>query len=163
MVRKVRIPKLSANIVEVAVTAWLKNENDSIRKGEPLVELTTDKAVIEFESPCSGVVRSILAKTKSTLPVGYVIALVGGKTDPLPDVSAENEQVVAQQHQSAQTRRRTRGVTQAQAGRRRVRATPAARRLARELGVELTELQDMASGETISEQMVRDHVAKQGS
>jgi len=52
--------------------------------------MTTDKACFDIEAPRAGVVRRILADAKSTLPVGYIIALIGDPDDPLPDVSAAN-------------------------------------------------------------------------
>jgi len=70
VVENVRIPQVSANIDEVAVTAWLRREGDRVRKGEALVELTTDKACIEHPAPRTGVLRRILAPEKSLLPVG---------------------------------------------------------------------------------------------
>ena len=67
MITKVVVPKLSANVQEVTITGWFRKEGDRIRKGDPLVEMTTDKACFEIESARSGVVRRILASEKSTL------------------------------------------------------------------------------------------------
>ena len=54
---------------------WLKREGERVEAGEPLVEIITDKAKFDYESPASGILRKIVATEKSTVPVGYVIAL----------------------------------------------------------------------------------------
>lgn len=91
---RVKIPVVDANVDAVTITQWLKTEGDTVRKGEPLVELTTEKACFELESPAAGVVRRILVPRQSVVPVGYVIALVGRPEDPLPDVSAHNARLM---------------------------------------------------------------------
>ncbi|MGQ9661275.1 MAG: biotin/lipoyl-containing protein [Kiritimatiellia bacterium] len=95
MITRVRVPTISTNVTEVTLTAWFKEEGEAVRKGEPLAEITTDKATVELECPRSGILRQKLAKTKSILPVGYIIALIGNNSDRLPDVSRENEQLLA--------------------------------------------------------------------
>jgi len=156
VITKVKIPKVSANVEEETITAWLKREGDPVRKGDPIVEITTDKASFELESPRRGVLRRILAKEKSVLPVGYVIALVGQQSDPLPDVTDTNRALL-------EARRRTVGRRRRRPGKHRltkrvsVRATPAARRLARELGIDLTRLKEEAKADVVTEDIVRRH------
>ena len=106
MIRKVRVPKLSANVDEVTLTAWLRKEGDTVRKGDDIVELTTDKAAFEIESPCSGILRKTLAPKKSVLPIGYVFALVGAKDDPLPDVEPANRKLMEEFRRAAGARAR---------------------------------------------------------
>jgi pyruvate/2-oxoglutarate dehydrogenase complex dihydrolipoamide acyltransferase (E2) component len=168
MPAKVKVPKLTENTDEVTITAWLKKEGDTIGKGEKLVEMTTDKAVFEVESPCSGVVRKILAKVKSVLPTGYVVALVGTAAEPLPDVSASNEKLLAHRSGSAPAAKPRvppgapaappPAAASVPAGAA-VRATPAARRLAREKGIDLAKLRDDIKVEVITEDMVRQSLA----
>jgi pyruvate dehydrogenase E2 component (dihydrolipoamide acetyltransferase) len=155
MITRVRIPKLSANIQEAMVTDWYKREGDAVRKGEPIAEMTTEKAAFEFESPRNGILRKILARRKSTLPVGYIVALVGPADDPVPDVSDENEKLLARHRRDAGSAPAPKRA--ARAPRRRVRATPAARRLARELKVDLALLKTTAGTDAITEAMVREH------
>ena len=92
MIRKVKIPKVDANMEEATIGRWLKAEGDVVKSKEPLVELITDKAAFELESPASGVLRKILAREKSVLPAQYVIALIGDGA--LPDVSEYNRRLV---------------------------------------------------------------------
>ncbi len=151
--RRVVLPKVDANIEEITVTRWLKKEGEPVRKGEPIVELTTEKASFEFESPASGVLRKILAREKSVLPVGYILALIGPPTEPIPDVSGHNRRLLARYR--AFTAQPTPTVPPTQTVGPRLRATPAARRLAREWGIAR---ENAAAGEKvkrISEDTVR--------
>lgn len=152
-----RIPQLSANVEEAAVTGWLKQAGEPVRQGEPVVELTTEKACFECDAPAGGVLRQRLAEEKSVLPVGYIIALIGEPDEALPDVSEENAACVAAQTAHTPRRRRRRRKHANGSRRRRVRATPAARRVARELGVDLADVAAQSEGDDpVSETQVRD-------
>ena len=157
MIRKIAIPTLSTNVEEATVTEWLKKEGDLVRKGEPIAELTTDKAAFEFESPCSGVLRRILAKKKSTIPVGYIFALIGGPDDPLPDVADANRSLLERHRGAAKQKPPAGGRALLDGGKSMVRATPAARRLARERGVDLASVQLAAKADVVTEDMVRNY------
>jgi pyruvate dehydrogenase E2 component (dihydrolipoamide acetyltransferase) len=159
VIARVRLPKVSANVDEETVTAWLKQEGDPVARGEPLLEVTTDKVCIEVESPRDGVLRKILAEEKSVLPVGYVIALIGDESDSLPDVAAENSMLLEKSRQLA-GRRATSGRRGGVRGRRkRVRATPAARRMAREQGLDLAKLAAEISPGVITRSVLKGYLA----
>lgn len=160
MITKVRVPKLSANIEEVTITGWFKKEGNTVSRGEPLVEMTTDKACFEFESPRSGIVRKILAKEKSVLPSGYIIALVGPVSDALPDVSAINKTLLDKHRRLIGKKVRKRRIPKKGTGKS-VRATPAARRIAREQGIDLAWLKKKLNVEVITESMIEEHVARE--
>jgi pyruvate/2-oxoglutarate dehydrogenase complex dihydrolipoamide acyltransferase (E2) component len=104
MMRTVKVPTLDTNIEEVTLTGWLKREGDRVRKGDPLVEMTTEKAAFELEAPAAGVLRKILAREKSVVPVGYVVALIGGADEELPDVSSLNRDLLARGRARAERR-----------------------------------------------------------
>ena len=155
MITKVLVPKISANIEEETITAWFKKEGDTVKKGERLLEITTDKASVEFESPRSGCVRKILAKEKSVLPVGYVVALIGGVDDPLPDVSRKNIALM-EKHRGRISRKGKTARKPARKKRSSVRATPAARRLAKELGMDLNKLKKKLKADVVTRTMVEE-------
>lgn len=158
MITKFRAPKLSANVEEATVTAWFKQEGDLVEEGEALIELTTDKTAFEVESPCSGTLRKTAATIKSIVPVGYILALIGDAGDALPEIDEENSACMAAHREASGTTRRRRGKRGARKeGRKLVRATPAARRAARELGVELAAVQEATGAEVVDEEMVRAH------
>ncbi len=156
MIRKIAIPKVDANMEEATIGRWLKREGEPVRRGEPLVELITDKAVFEYESPASGILRKIVAPPKSVLPVRYVIALVGDATGPLPEVDEGNRRLIRDRLAGGPD-----GSGEGAAAAKgpdapgRVRATPAARRLAREIGVDIGAVRAKSGCEPVTEEMVR--------
>ena len=77
------MPKLSDTMEEGTVLTWLKADGDAVAKGEPLVEIETDKATMTVEAPDSGVLR-IIAAEGDTLDVGQPIAQIGGSAAPVP-------------------------------------------------------------------------------
>ena len=58
------------------VVRWLKAAGDSVRKGEPIIEIETDKVTVEIESPASGVLRDVTASEGDVVPVGQTIAVI---------------------------------------------------------------------------------------
>ncbi len=66
------IPTTKANVVR-----WLKHEGDSIKVGEPVVELETEKVSYELESPAEGVLLKILVQENSQVPVGEPLCQIG--------------------------------------------------------------------------------------
>ena len=58
------------------VIHWLKRAGETVRKGEPIVEIETDKVTVEIEAPASGVLREITANEGDVVPVGRTIALI---------------------------------------------------------------------------------------
>lgn len=145
LVTKVVFPKFDANIMDGMIGRWLCREGERVEAGQPLVEIVTDKAKFDYESPAAGVLRKIIAAEKSTVPVGFCIAIIGEPDEPLPDVTAENESAlaryrealaVANQNKIEAAVPRVGGTVSME----KIRATPAARRLAKEKGVNLAEI-----------------------
>ena len=69
----IQIPKLAEAQQNATVTRWLKKPGDSVQKGEPIVEVETEKVNAEVESPADGVMGEILVQEGETAPVGVVI------------------------------------------------------------------------------------------
>ena len=88
MVTKVVITKMSMVMEEATIVEWLKKEGDPVEKGEPIVEILTEKETVELEAPSSGVLLKILADEAMELPVDAVIALIGDPDEPLPDIES---------------------------------------------------------------------------
>jgi pyruvate/2-oxoglutarate dehydrogenase complex dihydrolipoamide acyltransferase (E2) component len=145
MAAKVRMPRIDANVDEGTVGKWLVSPGDLVAVGDPLCEIITDKASFELEADCAGVFRKAVVAEKSVVPVGFVIALLGEADDErLPDVGKENAAVMLAYQESLLCGVRPAG----DSGEREadpptadsVRATPAARMLARREGVSLDRL-----------------------
>ena len=63
---------------------WLKAEGQSVSKGEPLMEIETDKSTVEIEATASGVLGRVAAKVGDEVPVGQTIALILAPGEALP-------------------------------------------------------------------------------
>lgn len=75
MPKEVRLPQFGLTMESAEVVKWLKADGEYVRKGEQLVELQNDKAVVPFESPESGFLK-IMAQEGEELPVGELLALL---------------------------------------------------------------------------------------
>ncbi len=85
MATELTMPQMGYDMQEGTILKWLKSEGDSVENGEPIAEIETDKAVVEFESYAAGVVRQILVAAGNTVPVGEPIAIVGEASEtPAP-------------------------------------------------------------------------------
>jgi pyruvate dehydrogenase E2 component (dihydrolipoamide acetyltransferase) len=120
--------------------AWRKKEGDRVTKGEPLLEIETDKAVVEVEAPADGILAGITASEGSDIPVGQTIAWIvaPGETPPLESESAAPAARAGSRakHEASHVAVAHAG-SSAQASAPSARISPKARRLARELGVDL--------------------------
>lgn len=158
MIHNVVLEKLDANMEEATIGEWRVAEGDRIEAGAPLVELITDKVTFDYECPVSGTVRRLAAAVGSVVPVGYILAQVGDATAPLPDIEAHNRALVEEHRRRQEVRIATDGApADARPSRdlKRVRATPAARRIAKEAGIDLADLPAAAGGAIVSEEDVR--------
>jgi pyruvate dehydrogenase E2 component (dihydrolipoamide acetyltransferase) len=88
VMEEIKIPQLGQSVEEAAIVEWFKREGDSVKQGEPLFSIQTDKAEIECESTADGVLRKILVEPDVFVPVLSVVALVGDAQESLPDLAA---------------------------------------------------------------------------
>jgi pyruvate dehydrogenase E2 component (dihydrolipoamide acetyltransferase) len=160
----VAMPRLSDSMEEGTILKWLKSDGDEVKRGEELVEIETDKANMTYEADHDGVLK-IVAQEGDTLPVGQAIAQIGGdggngaapaaaeEPAPEPESSAEGgagaaeEEVerVKQPEPVATEKREPEPEPQGE-GNGRVKASPIARRMAQDLGVDLAALQGTGPG-----------------
>src|ERR1700720_125740 len=126
--------------------SWLKKEGESVAKGEPLLEIETDKAVMEIESPGEGVLAGIKIQAGAEVPVGQTIAWIvrPGEVPPTDEVapaSGRKSTTTTLTPASAQAASSSHS-TSAQAA----KISPKARRLASERGVNLADLRGSGPG-----------------
>jgi len=74
---EVRMPQLGQTMTEGTILKWLKQEGEMVHRGEPLVEVETDKVAMIVESPEEGRLLKILRAENETVPVGEAIAWIG--------------------------------------------------------------------------------------
>jgi pyruvate/2-oxoglutarate dehydrogenase complex dihydrolipoamide acyltransferase (E2) component len=170
MIKRITLPKLDANITEATVADWHKAEGEFVRKGDVLVDLITDKANFEMTSETEGTLRKVLVGAKSQVPVGFILALIGEPEDELPDVSDENAKVMREYlasvaGKSLSTNQAGGTATPSVEGparAERLRATPRARRLAREHSVDLEKVRSRTGVEIVTEKEVQDYLREKG-
>ncbi len=152
---QVTLPKLGQTMENAVIEKWHVKEGDLINKGDVVVEITTDKATLEVESFVSGTVRKILANEGEEKVVGTVIALVGEANEDLPDISTLQTATAAADAESAPAAVEKKKAAQSAAKPGRVRATPRAKKLARELGVDLSTVEGTGPGGRITEDDIK--------
>ncbi|MBI3831508.1 MAG: E3 binding domain-containing protein [Planctomycetes bacterium] len=140
----VEMPKANENMTEATLESWLVKEGQSVQEKQSLCTIITDKATFEMPAPCAGTVRKIYGAERSMLPVGYIMCSIGA---PVEEISAEYEtrnKQILEAHRGATTAaspmQAGAAAVASAAGASVVRATPAARRLAKEAGVDLAEI-----------------------
>jgi len=140
---QVTMPKLGLTMTEARIVEWLVEEGEAVDKGQPLVKIETDKVVSEVESPTKGIVGRIAAQAGELVPVTGFLAWIiapGEVAPPVPETA------------SAEPVDRNKGTS-------RIKASPLARRMAAEAGLDLTTLVGTGPGGRIVEEDVKQALA----
>jgi pyruvate dehydrogenase E2 component (dihydrolipoamide acetyltransferase) len=140
---EVILPRLGQGMESGTIVRWLKSEGEPVEKGEPLFELDTDKVTQEVEAEADGVLLKI-AVSEGEVPVGQTVAFIGSEGEDVPEVvaasapqeEAQKEAKPSKEPESAPTQERQEAAIASGNGR--IKASPLARRMARERGVELS-------------------------
>ena len=133
MAVEIVMPRMGLTMEEGTVVTWLKQENQPVAAGEPLLEIETDKSTVEIESPVDGVLSQILTRSGETVPVGQVIGYLNKVGESRPATAFLVNSNLAQTH-----------TADGSAGKN--KASPAARTLARQLGVDLADITGTGPG-----------------
>jgi len=183
MPSQVIMPKLSDAMTEGRLLQWLKKEGDRVQGGDVLASIETDKAEIELESFGSGVLRRILVAEGDTVPVGKLIAIVAEPDEDIASLLTGAPAAAAGAPPKAEAKApagpapapspspappkaetRTPALAPAKAGAAEsgwIAASPIARRMARDAGVDLAKITGSGPGGRILERDVEAHVAAQ--
>jgi pyruvate/2-oxoglutarate dehydrogenase complex dihydrolipoamide acyltransferase (E2) component len=151
MAYEFKLPDLGEGVAEGEIARWLVEVGQEIEEDDPLVEVQTDKTTVEIPSPAGGTVASILVAEGELVPVGTPLVVIGD--GELPGAAAAPAAAVAETPAPAPA-------TAAPADR--VKATPLVRKIAAELGVDLTGLAGTGPGGRITEEDVRRFSALSG-
>jgi pyruvate dehydrogenase E2 component (dihydrolipoamide acetyltransferase) len=179
MSNQVTLPRLGQGMESGTIVRWLKSEGDKVEKGEPLYELDTEKVTQEVEADAGGVLLKILAQEGQEIQVGKAIAVIGEEGEDVPEAEAEPEEptkvaedepqeegeppqakevVEAEQAPPAERREEKEEAPARDGGR--VKASPLARRIAKERGVDLKALRGTGpEGRIVAEDVERAGVA----
>jgi pyruvate/2-oxoglutarate dehydrogenase complex dihydrolipoamide acyltransferase (E2) component len=154
----VTMPKWGLTMTSGTITGWSREEGDPVTEGAPLLTVETEKAVDDVEAPASGVLRKIVAAVGSEVPVMGAVAVI---TAPGEDLSDDDVQALVTTTSGATTANggaSQRAVREGrQAGRDasgRVNASPAARKRAGELGIDLVTVEATGPGGRITSEDV---------
>ena len=168
MIHEITMPAMGADMTEGTVVKWLKSEGDEVARGDKLAEIETDKTVVEMEAYNAGILRRIVLGDGTKAPVGSLLAYIGAADDVLPEmddapasVAVEPEPAVelqvgavAPEPQLAPAPVPAAPVAAAppaptvEGGR--IKASPLARRLAREHGFDLAAIPGTGPGGRIT-------------
>jgi pyruvate dehydrogenase E2 component (dihydrolipoamide acetyltransferase) len=117
--------------------AWLKKEGESVKKGEPLLEIETDKVTVEVEAPADGVLAALKAREGTDVPVGQTIAWIVAPGEKPP---VESAPVMTGRAMSVSVGQVAKLPSMPKPEPARIRASPKARRMAQDLGVDLSKI-----------------------
>jgi pyruvate dehydrogenase E2 component (dihydrolipoamide acetyltransferase) len=127
------MPKLGLTMKEGTIEKWLKQEGDRVEKGEPLVEIITEKLNFQYESPASGILRKILHPAGKVVAVTTPIAIIAEEGEALPEFEASKPDVPKEAPMPAAAVQSER-----KEHRERIFASPVARKTAQEKGIDLS-------------------------
>lgn len=161
MATTVDMPQMGFDMKEGTVAKWRKQEGEQVSRGEVIAEIETDKAVVEMEAYASGTLRKIMVHENNAVPVGTLIAIIADpdedisslETSQQPSATVEEKPLTSMQSSAATTQE---SVSQGRAAPTSViKASPIARRLAKEMNVDLTLVNGTGPGGRITEADVK--------
>ena len=163
------MPKLSDTMTEGTLVAWKKKKGDKVSAGEVLAEIESDKATMEWESPEDGTLTEIYVEEGGKVNVGDKIAFIGGEGEEAPKekegekgkeekeekpkAEEEKEEGKPKKEEAKKEEKPAPKVEKAEEAR--VKASPVARRIAAELGVDLSSVKGTAPEGRVTETDVR--------
>ena len=161
MATELIMPKLTQTMDEGSVVKWLKKEGEKVEKGEPLMEIETDKATVEVEAPATGIVGKLLVQPGVKVPVGQVIGYIVAPGEPVP-TGAPPAGMAAGAPAAPVAPTQPAAPTQeiAPTEEERIKISPLARRLAAEHGIDITKLVGTGPGGRIVKEDVERAIAE---
>ncbi len=170
MAEVIEMPRLSDTMTEGVIAKWHKKVGDSVKPGDLLAEIETDKATMEFEAPVGGVLLYIGASENKPIPIGEPIAIIGKADEDISGLLRKGEstpvaepKVDAQRASEPPVVSAAPGVTAGPVvpvAEPRLKASPLARSMAREAGIDLHQLQGTGEGGRIIRRDVEAYLSR---
>ncbi|MDW8213788.1 MAG: dihydrolipoamide acetyltransferase family protein, partial [Roseiflexaceae bacterium] len=163
----ITMPKMGFDMQEGTIVRWLKKPGDEVRRGEPIAEIETDKVTIEIEAFASGILTEIVVQEGQSAPVNAVIARLDGGNGaqaPAPAAPVAEAPAVSAPVAEAPAPVAPQPVGEAravEAGE--IRASPLARRLAREHGIDLRQVRGTGPAGRIVKEDIEAYLAARGA
>ena len=147
------MPALGFDMTEGLLARWLKNEGDPVEKGQAIVEIETDKATVEIEAAAAGILALIIVHAGETVPVGTLIGVIAETGEKVMPVSAPAPPAPPP---PAPVPEVGEGAAPSEA---RVKASPVARKMAEEAGLDLSRIKGTGPGGRVVERDVQAAIA----
>lgn len=164
MAKDVRLPQLGQTMEEGTIVNCLVNVGDEVKKGDVIFEIETDKATLEMESPATGFVKHILVAVDETLAVGEPLLVLGDKDEDVPqsliDSLKGGAPATSQAAPAASVVEPAKAEPEPAKPAGRIMASPRAKKLAADMGVDLTTVTGTGPGGKITEDDVKNAAAK---
>ncbi len=154
------MPKLGLTMEEGKVESWLKKEGDEVKKGEPIVEISTEKITNTIDSPVDGIIAKILVKEGETAKVGTPIALIALSKSEYEAYKEKGTATVEKVKEKEEVRTEAKEEKPAKPSEtQEINASPLAKRIAREKGIDLKLIKGTGEGGRITKQDVLNYIA----
>jgi 2-oxoglutarate dehydrogenase E2 component (dihydrolipoamide succinyltransferase) len=173
------MPQMGESIFEGTITKWLKKPGDKVQRDEPLFEISTDKVDAEIPSPVAGVLREIKAQEGQTVQVNTVVATIGGEgaaaaaaaqpaaqpaaKAPAAQPSAAMPEAAVGQPEMPKAAHAEEEEEVTEVGGRRIRSSPLVRKIAKERGVSLAEVQGTGTAGRITKEDILNYIEQRGA
>jgi pyruvate dehydrogenase E2 component (dihydrolipoamide acetyltransferase) len=150
------MPSLGFDMTEGLVAHWLKNEGDPVEKGQAIAEIETEKATVEIEAAAAGILARIIVQAGETVPVGTLIGVIADAGEEVAAVSAPAPPAPPPSPPTAPVSEAGEGAAPSEA---RVKASPVARKMAGEAGLDLSRIKGTGPGGRVVERDVQAAIA----
>lgn len=157
MPSNVIMPQMGESIFEGTITRWLKNVGDRVERDEPLFEISTDKVDSEIPASASGILREILFQEGETVEINTVVAIIDDEGGAVQDAAGGGNAVVPQESEQTPGRNPNPEVADSRRG---LRASPLVRRMAREEGIDLREIEGTGLGGRITKRDILNYLSE---
>lgn len=161
MATVITMPKLGLTMTSGSVAKWHKKEGDRVEKGEVILEVSTEKITYKVEAPESGVLRKILVQPGTKVPIGTSLCIIAAPDEDISELLKEAPTAPAAE-KPAQPEAKPAPVAAKPAGEEvLIKATPIAKKIAKEQGIDLALVTGTGPGGRIVEKDVLDFIERQ--
>jgi len=169
------MPQMGESIVEGTITKWLKKPGDKVQRDEPLFEISTDKVDAEIPAPASGVLQEIKVSEGTTVGVNTIVGTIAAEGEasaklaapdaekPAPEKKPESEEEKKAPAAAAPAPHASAAPVQESAGEEEARSSPLVRKIARDRGVNLSQVSGTGLGGRITKQDILSFIDGQSS
>ena len=158
MIREIIMPKLGETMEEGYINKWLKKEGEKVKKGEVLFEVMSDKTNFEVESQYDGYLRKILFEaSENPVPVTTVIGYISDTMDE--EIPQDTKKTIPEQKENTSVETHQ-TITLPSEEKQRIKASPAAKRIASELGIDITNIKGTGESGRIEKKDVEEYASQ---